>query len=72
MKTNEQALHDLLSERYDLWNKIDRGNGAVGVLYEPQRHLLEMQLGHMRDYLHVLDLRIENLNKKLSNDMSNL
>lgn len=72
MKTNEQVLHDLLAERYELWHKINNGNGAIVVLYEPQRHLLEIQLRHMREYLHVLDLRIENLNEKVSNDMSDL
>lgn len=72
MKTSEEALHDLLIERSELWNKIDRGNGAVGVLPNPQGHLLELQLNHMRNYLHVLDLRIEELNRHLSNDMSDV
>lgn len=69
MKTNEQALHDLLIERSELWEKINRGNGAVDVLPEPQCHLLEMQLNHMRSYLHTLDLRIEDLNQHVSSDM---
>ncbi|MFL2028117.1 crAss001_48 related protein [Loigolactobacillus zhaoyuanensis] len=72
MKTNEQALHDLLLERYDLWQKIDRSNATFSKLPGPQRHLLGMQLDHMHGYLRVLDLRIEDLNKKVSNDMSDL
>ena len=62
MKTNEQALHDLLAERYKLWTKIKHGSIAVRRLPEPQKHLLSVQLKHMRCYLDILDLRIADLN----------
>lgn len=71
MKTSEQALHDLLAERYELWTKIKHGNTAVRRLPEPQKHLLSVQLNHMRGYLDILDLRIADLNDAISNDLSN-
>lgn len=70
MKTDEQALHDLLAERYELCTKIKHGSIAVQRLPEPQKYLLSVQLKHMRCYLDILDLRIADLNDVISNDLS--
>lgn len=70
MKTNEQALHDLLAERYELCTKIKHGSIAVRRLPEPQKYLLSVQLKHMRCYLDILDLRIADLNDVISNGLS--
>ncbi|MDA5386979.1 crAss001_48 related protein [Loigolactobacillus backii] len=73
MKNNEETLHDLLVERYELWQKIERLKPVIAIFNNTQQgQLLTRQLKYMCDYQRVLTLRITDLNAEVSSDMSDL